>query len=115
MKRTLFLLTGMLGLAFAVQAGNKITRIKVAASIYCDHCRKCESCGKRLENAVYGVKGVKRMDIDEGNKTIEVVYNAGKATPGQIREAIAAAGFDADDVKGDAKAYAQWDECCKKQ
>jgi len=114
MKKIFFLLTGILGIAFSVQAGSKITRIKVKASIYCDHCQKCESCGKRLETAVYGVKGVKRMDIDPGSKTVEVIYNADKATPDQIREAIAAAGFDADGLKGNAKVYEQWDDCCKR-
>ncbi len=95
-------------------AQSKVANINIKASINCDHCNRCESCGKRLENAVYTEKGIKRVDIDEQKKTVNVVYNPVKTSPEKIRAAIAKVGFDADDVKGDALAYEKLDSCCKR-
>ena len=95
-------------------AENKTATIQVKASIYCDHCEECESCGKRLEEAIYTEKGIKRVELNEATKTVSVVYNSGKTSADKIRAAIANVGFDADGVKGNPEAYAQWDECCKK-
>ncbi|OSZ78154.1 hypothetical protein CAP35_07780 [Chitinophagaceae bacterium IBVUCB1] len=99
----------------SLKAQSKVETIKIVASIYCDHCKQCGSCGSRLENAVYSLKGIKRVDVDEKAKTVNVVYNPKKVTPQQIRRAIAQVGFDADDVKADPTAYTKLDECCKKQ
>jgi cation transport ATPase len=93
---------------------SKVSTIKIKASIYCDHCRRCESCGDRLQNAAFTEKGVKRVDIDEKTKTLSIVYNPQKTSPEKIREAIAKVGFDADDVKADLQAYEKLDPCCKK-
>ena len=102
-------------LSFGVaQAQNKVETIAIKASIYCDHCKQCESCGNRLENAVYGVKGIKRVDIDEAGKSLTVIYNPKKTSADAIRKAIAKVGYDADDVKADPAAYAKLDDCCKK-
>jgi periplasmic mercuric ion binding protein len=105
----------LLLLAQISYAKPKVATIQVKASIYCDHCKKCESCGKRLENAIYTEKGIKRVDIDEKTNIVSIVYNSEKTSPEKLRQAIAKAGYDADDVKGDAAAYATWDDCCKKQ
>ncbi len=94
-------------------AQSKIATVNIKTSIYCDHCKKCESCGKRLEEAVFKQKGIKRVDIDEKTKIVSIVYNTSKTNPDKIRQAIAAVGFNADDVKGDPKAYTTWDDCCK--
>ena len=101
-----------IGLLSAAQS--KVSTVKIKASIYCDHCRRCESCGDRLQNAAFTEKGVTRVDIDEKTKTLCVVYNPQKTSPEKIREAIAKVGFDADDVKADTNAYEKLDPCCKK-
>jgi copper chaperone CopZ len=115
MKKIVLVVLCLFGLSYISDAQNKIAKIRVKASIYCDHCQKCESCGKRLENAIYREKGVKRMDLDTDNKTVDIVYNSSKTDTDKLRQAIANAGFDADDVKGNPDAYATWDDCCKKQ
>ncbi len=115
MKQLILSAICVLGLASTALADSKVAKIKVKASIYCDHCQKCESCGKRLENAIYDVKGVKRMDLNTADNTVEIVYNAEKTNPDKLRAAIAKVGFDADDVKGNQEAYEKWDDCCKKQ
>ena len=96
-------------------AQTKTATIQVKTSIYCDHCKRCESCGKRLQEAVFTEKGVKRVDIDDKVNSVKIVYNAAKTTPEKLRLAIAKVGFDADDVKGNPEAYAKWDDCCKRQ
>lgn len=94
---------------------SKVATIAVKASIYCDHCNRCESCGKRLKEAVFTEKGIKRVDVDEKTKTVNVAYNPQKTNPDQIRVAISKVGFDADDVKGNPEAYKELDDCCQKQ
>lgn len=96
-------------------AQSKVATINIKASIYCDHCNRCESCGDRLKNAVYSEKGIKRVDIDEKTKTLTVAYNTKKTSAEQIRLAISKVGFDADSVKGDPVAYKKLDDCCQKQ
>ncbi|RYZ51296.1 MAG: hypothetical protein EOP49_12065 [Sphingobacteriales bacterium] len=114
MKKLLFILA-VTSLCNAANAQKKATTINVKASIYCDHCKKCESCGLRLERSVYKVKGIKRVDIDESQKVVTVVYNPRKTNVDAIRLAISKVGFDADDVKANPVAYEQLDECCKRQ
>jgi copper chaperone CopZ len=97
-----------------MHAQNKIETIAIKASIYCDHCKKCESCGERIEKTIFSIKGIKRVDIDEASKTVKVAYNTQKTDASRIREAIASAGFDADDIKADPVAYQKLDDCCKK-
>lgn len=96
-------------------AQSKIVTINIKSSIYCDHCQKCPSCAKRLESAVYSVKGIKRVDIDDKAKTLTVVYNSEKTTQETIKQAITKVGFDADNMKADPIAYTKLDDCCKKQ
>ncbi len=98
----------------SAKAQSKVLTVNIKSSIYCDHCQECPSCGKRLENAVYGLKGIKRLDIDEKEKTLVVVYNSEKTNPEEIRKAITKVGFDADDMKANPEAYASLDDCCKK-
>ena len=109
------ILTVLMLAASYTYAQDKVATIHVKASIYCDHCKQCESCGSRLENAVYKEKGIKRVDLDEKQKTLSIIYNPKKTAPEKIRKAISKVGFDADDVRADPFAYSKLDECCKKQ
>lgn len=113
MKR-LILLAILAVFATAVNAQSKVATINIKSTFYCDHCKKCESCGVRIQNAVYSIKGIKRVDIDEKTKTLTVIYNSQKTTTEEIKKAITKVGFDADDMKADPVAYAKLDDCCKK-
>ncbi len=99
--------------AAALFAGDKIKTADIKTTINCDHCKICPSCSERLEKALYDQKGVKRVDVDEKNKTIKVVYNTDKITLDAIRNTIAASGYDADEVKAPAEAFAKLDACCR--
>lgn len=58
------------------------------------------------------VKGVNSYEFCFHSSTITVNYNPAKTTPDKIRQEIAKLGFDADDVKGDAKARAKLPKEC---
>lgn len=94
-------------------AGDKVKTADIKTKINCDHCKICPSCSARLEKTLYDQKGVKRVDVDDQKKIIKVVYNTDKITLEAIRNTIAASGYDADDVKAPAEAFAKLDGCCR--
>ena len=94
-------------------AGKTTEKIIIKTNIYCDHCKKCESCGGKLQKELF-TKGIKNIALDEKAMTITVTYNPEKITVEKIRERISKLGYDADDVKADAEAYQKLDGCCKK-
>lgn len=96
------------------QTTNKQT-ITIKTKIYCDHCKKCESCGGRIDRELPFIKGLTDYKFDEKANTITVTYNTRITTPEDIRFAIAKIGFDADEVKANQKAVAKFDDCCLKQ
>jgi periplasmic mercuric ion binding protein len=95
------------------QTANKQT-ITIKTAIYCDHCKKCESCGGRIDKELPFIKGLTDYKFDEKAMTITITYNTTKTTPEQLKQAISKIGFDADDIKADPKAVAKFDGCCKK-
>ncbi len=95
-------------------AQSKTETIHISTRIYCDHCQKCETCRSLIEESVYRLKGVKRVDIDVASMSIRVAYNADRTNPDQIRNSIAAVGYDADSLSADPDAYSRLDACCKK-
>ena len=114
MKSLLLLLLVTLGLGTASFAGNKKVMV-VKTTIVCDHCLQCSSCGQNVNDKVRDLnEGIRSVKIDSKAQTITVTYLDNKTTPEKIRESIAAAGFDADEVKASADGYAKLDGCCKK-
>ncbi len=94
-------------------AKEKTETIVIRTSIVCDHCLNCESCGPNINFATRRVKGVTKMKIDPDAGTITVTYRTDKTNPDEIRKAISASGYDADNVKADPMAYQKLDGCCK--
>lgn len=93
--------------------GDKIKTVEIKTKINCDHCKICPSCSAHLEQTLYDQKGVKRVDVDDQKKIIKVVYNAGKISLETIKNTIAGSGYDADDIKAPAEAFAKLDGCCR--
>ncbi len=112
MKKVLFTLLAIAGTQTLVMA-QKVQTATIKTTIACDHCKTCGSCGARIEEALYKQKGIKRVDIDDKQMEIKVVYNTEKTTLDQIRNTIANNGFNADDVKAPAEALAKLDGCCR--
>ncbi len=75
---------------------------------------QCNDCKERIEEALAFEKGVKKSELDVETHMVTVSYKKGKTTPEKIRKAITKAGYDADDVKADPKAYGKLPACCKK-
>ena len=110
-----FLALAFLVVSFSVTAQeNGKETISIKTNIYCDHCKQCESCGPRIYNQLMDVPGIRKVKIDDETSTINVTYNIAKIEAKAIRDAINAAGFDADDQPAPAESVAKLDGCCKK-
>ncbi len=113
LKLTLTLLLFMSMSAFAQKKGN-INSVVIKTTIYCDHCKKCETCGDKFNKSLYNEAGIKRVDVDPKAMTISVTYDARKTDVDKIRLAISKLGYDADEIKADPEGLAKLDGCCKK-
>ena len=72
----------------------------------------CEQCKNRIENAA-DIKGVKDFVWDEDKKVAALTYNSEKVSLKEIETAIAAKGYDTQNMKGDDKAYNKLPKCCR--
>lgn len=82
--------------------------IKIKTSSQCDMCKETIEKGMAFE------KGVKKAVLDVETSILTVEYNPKKTNPDLIRKAVAATGYDADDVPADKEAYDKLHSCCKK-
>jgi len=73
----------------------------------------CEMCKKTIETAALGVNGVISAIWDIDLKQIEVTYNDQKTDLMKIHNALAAAGYDTDQVKGINTSYENLPKCCQ--
>lgn len=109
MKKILILTLALFaGISFANAQQSKWATVEIKTSGICDMCKET------IETALAYEKGVKKSDFDVKTHIVTVTYNPAKTDPDKIRLAISKAGYDADDVKADPKAYDKLDECCKK-
>jgi copper ion binding protein len=74
---------------------------------------QCNTCVKTIQKAVEKVEGVQSVSIDLKKKTAHVNFDPVKTSRMKIEKAIAAAGYDANDVKRDEKAHAKLPKCCQ--
>lgn len=75
---------------------------------------QCKMCKARIEEALAFEKGVKTSNVNLEKDVTVVTYNTKRTSLENIRKAISTAGYDADEVKADPKAYAKLSICCKK-
>lgn len=110
-----FYFTGLLFcLATNAQAPKKNQKAIIKTTIYCDHCKACETCGKNFQANLLKINGLKMYTLDEKEMTLTVYYNPQKTSLLDIKTSITKLGYDADELKADLAAYAQLDDCCKK-
>jgi copper chaperone CopZ len=74
---------------------------------------QCNMCKKTIEQKVLQVNGVTKATLSLGNKELKVRYNASKTNIEDIRKAITALGYDADNISADKNAYYNLPACCK--
>jgi mercuric ion binding protein len=95
-------------IAPALTAQEPKQTIAIKSSVVCDMC-------KRKVQKALAFKGVEKSTVNLETKMITVTYDAQQTTPEKIKSAISKAGYDADEVKADPKAYKKLDKCCKKE
>ena len=103
----ILLLTCISFTVFAQKAEETITIKSVIA---------CQGCVDRIEKDLpYRAKGIQSVKADVATSTIVVTYKTGKTTPNDIRKAITAIGYDADEMKADEAAFKKLPEHCRKE
>lgn len=75
---------------------------------------QCGMCKTTIDEGLAKVEGIYFASLDMKNKVVMVNYDAKKITPEEIRKAISALGYDADDLMGDPEAYKKLPGCCQK-
>jgi periplasmic mercuric ion binding protein len=110
MRFFILILAGItfLTLNAASQTVKKTDEVKILTSA------QCEMCKDRIETAMAYEKGVVKSNLDLETKILTVKYKTDKTTTDQIRKAVAALGYDADDVVANDEAYQKLPNCCKK-
>ena len=109
-KLKVLLFSMMLALAsMAAQAqnGNQQT-IKIKTSAVCDMCKTT------LEKTMAYEKGVKSSSLDVNSKILTVVFDNRKTDEAKLKKAVTGAGYDADELPAQERAYNRLDDCCKK-
>lgn len=95
-----------LSISTITMAGNKMLKVKTSAI--------CDMCKNRIELVVNNLDGVKKSLLNLDSGIIKIKYNTDKLSETDIRVAISDAGYDADDMPADPKAYSVLPGCCKK-
>lgn len=90
----------------ATMAGNKVVKIKTSAI--------CDMCKDRIELVVNNLDGIKKSMLNVDSKMLTVKFNTEKITAEEIRKAVSDAGYDADNIVANEKAYSVLPGCCKK-
>lgn len=101
-------------LAFILTATNASAQESKTAELKVKTSATCDMCKETIEKNLAFEKGIKKSVLDVDSKILTVTYNPEKITPEKIRIAVSKAGYDADDVPADKKAYKKLDDCCKK-
>ena len=116
MKKIFFTLILLFSAQLSYSQSSKIKTTEIKTEIACDHCVKCESCDLNIYTHIKdNTKGVRSVKIDADKNVIAVKYNSKRTSLEEIENAIAMAGFQANDVEPTEEAYNSLDACCKKK
>ncbi len=76
---------------------------------------ECEMCKTAIEKAVNKLSGIEKSNLDYKTRILTVKYDNEKTTLDKIKTAVSKAGYDADEVKADKKAFRKLPKCCQKE
>lgn len=99
-------------LAF-IANGVSAQELKKVEEVSIQTSAKCFDCKGRIEDALNYLKGVKFAELDNETKIVTVRYKTKKVNLDEIKAEIAAAGYDADEVKALDTAVEKLPACCK--
>jgi mercuric ion binding protein len=109
MRMIVFLLFGMgLVACSGTKEAANLTTMKIQTSAQCDMCKLT------IEDALKGMDGLYKADLDVTTQKLLVKYDPAKVNLGDIRQRVSAAGYDADEVAAEKSAYDALPACCKK-
>ena len=74
---------------------------------------ECGDCKDRIEEALNYTKGVVFAELDLETKKVTVKFATKKISLQQVKDAISAIGYDADEVKAESKAQLSLPKCCQ--
>ena len=74
---------------------------------------QCQMCVETIQSAVKKVEGVISVTVDLKEKMAHVNFDAAKTSQEKIEKAIAAVGYDANNLKRDEAAHAKLPACCQ--
>ena len=103
--KKLVMMFALVAIAMVANAQTESVEIKTSAI--------CGMCKSTIERALAYEKGVEKSSLDVKTKVVTVQYDASKTNPDKIRQCIAKAGYNADDVMREEKAYSKLSDCCK--
>lgn len=106
--RIIILLATLFSLSAAPLVAAPPAKITIKTSAVCGMCKTA------IEGALNQVPGVKSAVLDVTTRKVKVKYNSKQVTPAELRQSIAAAGYDADDVPALSRSYEALPGCCKK-
>lgn len=72
-------------------------------------------CKTTIESAFKDVSGVELAELDVTTKKLKVKFDSKKISLDEIRQRVANAGYDADNVTANQSAYDNLPACCKKE
>lgn len=108
-KSIVALLIAVLFISFVTaEAADNIKKVKVKTPTV-----QCGMCKKTIEKALNKLEGIESVKVNYKKKFAKIKYNSDLITVKDIREAISKAGYQADKVKADKKAYKKLHHCCK--
>jgi copper chaperone CopZ len=98
------LISGFCFLLLACGSGFRHAEIRVSGN--------CEMCRETIESSLQ-IPAVKKAHWEPETGILEVDFDSKSISLHQIRQKIAAAGYDTDSVRADQKAYSKLHECCQ--
>ncbi len=116
--KTYAIIPMILGFLFLVGCGSgeqaeEIPAIEYATETIKMETVKCQMCVATVQQAAANVPGVEGMRVDFDNKIGTVSFNPELTTLEEIEQAIAAAGYHANDTKRDEDVFATLPDCCR--
>ena len=74
---------------------------------------ECSMCQKTIENACYGVKGLKKAEWNVDSLVLTVTFDSTKTNATAILKRVAMVGYDNEQFKAADKAYFKLHGCCQ--
>jgi copper chaperone CopZ len=74
---------------------------------------ECSMCQKTIENACYGVKGLKKAEWNVDSLVLTVTFDSTKTNATAILKRVAMVGYDNEQFKAADKAYFKLHSCCQ--